>query len=1049
MLYQAALVSDDTPIDHYLKGDDDALTETAKKGLDLFIGEGKCVSCHGGANFTNASTRYVKNEMINRMVMGDKNPAIYDEGFYNIGVRPTEEDLGLGGMDPFGNPLSFSRQAVQGINVDNLPFERADKFEVNPGHPAQLGERVAVNGSFKTPGLRNVELTGPYFHNGGQATLEQVVEFYARGGDFSDHNKHDLDADIQRLSEIVGDEEKIDQLVAFMFAMTDERVRQKKGIFDHPELFVFYGHPGDSSATERSINAPDLAKDSILVLPAVGKDGSADPIKPFLKGIIPGNVADDDLEIVNGYSGIRAISEIIGLDYNLPPVLAAVMPQEATVGMPVHLQMHATDPDGDMLVFSATVLPAGLSIDPMSGLITGIPNASGIFNTMVEVDDGRGYIVSESFVWTIHPAPTNGVVYFNGFEQGQLPWGADGQSQIVNDHGEANSGQYFLRMPADPGMEIIRYLNIPHSQWQTGHEYSLEFFARLSPDADGWSGAGFTFYDEHYHELASANVQISSNDWSMYSVGPVIAPANATHLEFWALSEADNGHVDFDDFQILSPGHSFILDGDLSDWNGVMPLVEDPADTGQSIDIRKLYGVLEQGMFHLAIENDGPITDLNWGYGWYIDTDNDHSTGYAHRYVGADYLLEGNILYQFAGGSPDSFHWDMVAELPYAVDGDSAEIILDSALIGGGSTFRFSFRGSNAAAGGYKVDSVPNAGSLIMNKNPNMDTGIMIDGDFSDWPQNGFELVDGDDVPGTNKIDVLSLKLHADNDNLYVGYVNETPLGDLSWSYSLFLDTDNNSSTGFPVGSIGADYLIQNSGVYQYYGTNGSWQWVQPSSAIIAVVGNNIEYSVALSDIGNPTMLPFLVLGDNSALGSSDGVDSLGGTFDVTAPQASQMTLISSSSSDAAKVAQQVKLAVSGQYSENSAMWLTGYGHNSLEVGIWERDSDRDGHDNLAEYAAGSDPNNAQSVPEKQIEVLKRSSDGDSITLRMNKNADANVGYRLEVSNDMKQWHSVDSAALTSVDESTSEMVWDLKQDAQSQFFRIRIELKSDNNQNF
>ena len=42
--------------------------------------------------------------------------------------------------------------------------------------------RVAVDGSFKVPTLRNVELTGPYFHNGGYATLEQVVDFYSRGG---------------------------------------------------------------------------------------------------------------------------------------------------------------------------------------------------------------------------------------------------------------------------------------------------------------------------------------------------------------------------------------------------------------------------------------------------------------------------------------------------------------------------------------------------------------------------------------------------------------------------------------------------------------------------------------------------------------------------------------------------------------------------------------------------------------------------------------------------------------------------------------------------
>ena len=69
-----------------------------------------------------------------------------------------------------------------------------------------------------------------------------MVEFYARGGDFSDANRHDLDADIQRIDEIVGDDEKIGQVADFMRSFTDERVRFKSGIFDHPELFLFYGH---------------------------------------------------------------------------------------------------------------------------------------------------------------------------------------------------------------------------------------------------------------------------------------------------------------------------------------------------------------------------------------------------------------------------------------------------------------------------------------------------------------------------------------------------------------------------------------------------------------------------------------------------------------------------------------------------------------------------------------------------------------------------------------------------------------------------------------
>ena len=60
--------------------------------------------------------------------MGDGGVAIYDNGFYNIGVRPALEDLGVGGADPFGNPLSFARQYMAELDGKATP----DRLEVDP-----------------------------------------------------------------------------------------------------------------------------------------------------------------------------------------------------------------------------------------------------------------------------------------------------------------------------------------------------------------------------------------------------------------------------------------------------------------------------------------------------------------------------------------------------------------------------------------------------------------------------------------------------------------------------------------------------------------------------------------------------------------------------------------------------------------------------------------------------------------------------------------------------------------------------------------------------
>ncbi len=49
---------------------------------------------------------------------------------------------------------------------------------------------VANKAAFKIPSLRNIELTGPYMHNGSMASLEQVMEFYSRHGNFKNPNKH-------------------------------------------------------------------------------------------------------------------------------------------------------------------------------------------------------------------------------------------------------------------------------------------------------------------------------------------------------------------------------------------------------------------------------------------------------------------------------------------------------------------------------------------------------------------------------------------------------------------------------------------------------------------------------------------------------------------------------------------------------------------------------------------------------------------------------------------------------------------------------------------
>jgi cytochrome c peroxidase len=283
-VYQSTLVSDDTPFDRYLEGNTQALTARQIDGMNVFYSKGQCFACHSGPEFTNASVSHAALDRLEQMMAGSGFPpvldgsgfintsgrrVVYDAGFYNIGVRPSQQDLGLGANDPFGLPLSESRLFNQGKLAQlGLPL---------PDFQVEARRAASADGAFKTPSLRNVELTAPYFHNGGTLTLRQLVDFYNRRGDFTDANKADIPPDFVALGLTATEK---DNLVHFLKALTDERVRHHRAPFDHPQLLLPNGHPIDAAGnvlTDRN----GRALDNLLELPAAGRDGFQ-PLANFL-----------------------------------------------------------------------------------------------------------------------------------------------------------------------------------------------------------------------------------------------------------------------------------------------------------------------------------------------------------------------------------------------------------------------------------------------------------------------------------------------------------------------------------------------------------------------------------------------------------------------------------------------------------------------------------------------------------------------------------------------------------------------------------------------
>jgi cytochrome c peroxidase len=149
--FERTVVSDNSPFDKWVQGEQSAMTPSQVRGFDLFVGKANCEVCHNAPNFS-------------------------DDGFHNIGLA------------------SFG--------IDEPDVGRYSE------RPLRL-----MKGAFKTPTLRDIERTAPYFHDGSAATLMDVVEHYDRGGVVHDN----LSPNVRALN--LTYQEKHD-LVAFMRALT-------------------------------------------------------------------------------------------------------------------------------------------------------------------------------------------------------------------------------------------------------------------------------------------------------------------------------------------------------------------------------------------------------------------------------------------------------------------------------------------------------------------------------------------------------------------------------------------------------------------------------------------------------------------------------------------------------------------------------------------------------------------------------------------------------------------------------------------------------------
>ena len=147
--FQRTIVSDPkkVPFDRHAMGDKAALSEPAKRGLELFNGKAGCISCHNGALAS-------------------------DQKFHKTGVP---------------QPKAFAEDPVQQITQRWQAYQKGMSEKTYRSADRDHGlyyvtKRPGDDGKFRTPSLRELKYTAPYMHNGVFETLAEVVAFYNKGG---------------------------------------------------------------------------------------------------------------------------------------------------------------------------------------------------------------------------------------------------------------------------------------------------------------------------------------------------------------------------------------------------------------------------------------------------------------------------------------------------------------------------------------------------------------------------------------------------------------------------------------------------------------------------------------------------------------------------------------------------------------------------------------------------------------------------------------------------------------------------------------------------
>jgi cytochrome c peroxidase len=190
--YERTLVSFDSPFDHFIAGDQTAISGGAKRGWESFNSKARCNLCHALTDKQRDVTVFTDND------------------FHNIGIGIIRHQV-----------VPLAQQAERELAQGSLQAvdDAAIESEISVLGRFLITKKEGDLASFKTPDVRNILVTGPYFHDGSMQTLWDIVDHYNKGDGVTDPW---LDQDMQPLALT---EPEIDDLVAFLASLTSPQYK--------------------------------------------------------------------------------------------------------------------------------------------------------------------------------------------------------------------------------------------------------------------------------------------------------------------------------------------------------------------------------------------------------------------------------------------------------------------------------------------------------------------------------------------------------------------------------------------------------------------------------------------------------------------------------------------------------------------------------------------------------------------------------------------------------------------------------------------------------